>query len=280
MIKLLTLSLFFLFSISSFSQVARNVGKKKKPKYELGAGFISLSTSNYPGAKKSTTRFIPFPWFIYRGEFLRADEEGTRAKLIDNENLELGMSGGFNFPIDSSENEAREGMPNSDAIFGIGPGLIYRFKNNSKTYNFTLGLGLRVNYAVGYLDQIKEQGWIIEPNIRYWYKPSVDSNWTIFSSLSYSAADKKYNKTFYQVDSEYETSKRRAYDAKAGTVDIAATLGLAYDFSKKAGFFMGVNYSNLSTAANKRSSLVEEEHNINIIFGCSWLLYESDELVY
>lgn len=268
-----------LISVAAHSQISRNFQKEYKPKYEVGFGAINLDVPNYPGAAKATPRTIPFPWFIYRGEVLRADEEGTRARFLRDENLELGLSFGFNFAIKSDANEAREGMPDTDTLLGIGPGLIYRFLKDDPLQRINLGLGFRGNLSTDFSTRIKYQGFIVEPYIRYWRKLSEDSGLTLFTGFSLSVSDQEYADFFYTIEKQYETQERSAYNAKSGLVDIAFSVGFSYDISSKASIFSGVNYSNLSMAANKESYLVEEEHNIGVIVGFAWLFYESDQMV-
>lgn len=272
--------LFILFFVSTnlFAQVSRNFNKTMKPKYEFGAGFAYFKLANYPGSKNNSYKFIPFPLAIYRGEKLRADEDGTRAMLINSEWVELGMSGGFNFPIKTSENEVRDGMPDTGALVGFGPGLIFKlFKDNHQ--KLTGGLGLRINFEDGRFPYFAQRGWILEPNIRYWYKPNSDSSFTLYSGISLSIADSKYNSFYYSVADKYQTSKRKSYRAKSGLVDIAYSAYLNYDYSDKTSLFFGGVYSNLTSAANKRSPLLENQHNYSIGLGMTWLLTQSEEQV-
>jgi len=266
-----------LISLPVYSQVSRNFNNSSQPKYEVGVGAIGLSVPNYPGAASNTVRYIPFPWFIYRSDFLHSDEEGTRAKLINNEHFELGLSGGLNFPIDSNSNSAREGMPDTDILIGIGPALLFRIIDDHDIHKLTAGLGLRVNFSVDDRIGFTEQGWIVEPNIRYWAK--LTDSITLFSGLSYSYGDEKYNRFFYDVAQEFSTPTRNTYSAEEGTVDIASSLGFSYDHSDELSFFAGHFYSNLTTASNKSSPLVENTHNDGYIVGMRWQFYESDELV-
>lgn len=277
--RYLFLILFFFISFDGYSQVSRNFNKKKKPLYELGAGFVGLSTPNYPGAASNTPRYIPAPLFIYRGDLFRSDEDGTRARLINSDIVELGASAGFNFPIDSNSNASREGMPDTDTLFGIGPGLLVKLLKGDPLNKLTVGVGLRINLAIGKQFFIAEQGWVIEPRIRYWRKLNRNSDIRLFSSLSLSYGDKKYNQFFYQVDPKFETEDRKAYDAVEGIVNIRGSVGGSYDFSEKATIFLGIFESNLTAAANKESPLVQEQTNTGYIIGFVWLFYESDKLV-
>lgn len=271
-------SLILFLSFYANAQVSRNFNKSKKPKHELGAGFAYFRVVNYPGAKNSTYRFIPFPIFIYRGQKFRADEDGSRVRLIKSKYLELGFSGGFNFPIKTSQNEVRNGMPDTGALIGIGPALIYKILKTDHI-KLTAGLGLRLNFEDGKFPFFAERGFIIEPNIRYWYKPSAYSKLTFFTGFSFSVADKKYNGFYYSVDDKYQTQDRSAYTAKSGMVDMAYSLGITVDYSSKVSLFIGGVYSNLTAAANKHSPLLENQHNYAIAFGMTWLFSASSELV-
>lgn len=275
--SLLSICIYIISSYAS-AQVSRNFNKIKKPKFEMGSGFAYFKIANYPGSKNSSYKFIPFPVVIYRGDKVRADEDGTRARFFNNKYIELGLSAGFNFPIKTSENNIREGMPDTEALIGLGPGLLFKIlKNNNQ--KLTAGVGLRINYEGGKFPNFTEKGWILEPNIRYWYKPSAESLFTIYSGISLSVADKKYNSFYYGIENNYKTVTRDSYSAKAGLVDLAYSLAFNYDYSEKASLFLGVVYSNLTTASNKFSPLVEDEHNISIGLGMTWLFVESKEHV-
>tara|TARA_Y100000780_G_scaffold232581_2_gene267405 strand:+ start:18644 stop:19207 length:564 start_codon:yes stop_codon:yes gene_type:complete len=184
------------------------------------------------------------------------------------------VSGGFNFPIKSEENEARNGMPDTDALLGFGPGLIFRYPTEDKLTRLTFGLGLRVNYSVAPGLHFKEQGFVAEPNVKLWHRPSSDSRFTLFSRFSVAFADAKYNDFFYGIEEEFKTEQRKAFDAKSGVVDIGGSLGFSMELTKHLFLFTSGFYSNLTLAANRKSDLVETQHNTGFIFGLSWMFFE------
>ena len=79
------------FYWSALGQTSSHFLDEKQPKYELGVGAIGLQSPFYPGAGQSRFRVIPFPFFIYRGEVFRADDEGTRARLQKAQSYEFGL---------------------------------------------------------------------------------------------------------------------------------------------------------------------------------------------
>jgi outer membrane protein len=266
-----------LLTFTAHSQVSRNFNKSSQPKIEAGIGAFGLDIPNYPGAASNTLRYIPFPWIIYRSDFLHSDEEGTRAKLFYSKHFEIGLSGGLNFPIESNENAARSGMPDTDILVGIGPALLFRIIQGHDTHRLTAGLGLRVNLSVNEQWSFTDQGWIVEPNIRYW--ATLSDKITLFSALSFSYADRRYNSFFYEVPFEFTNSNRDTFKTEEGMVDIAGSLGFSIEYSEKLIFFAGQFFSNLSTAANKNSPLVENTHTSGYVVGFRWQFYESEEMV-
>jgi outer membrane protein len=266
-----------LFSISAYSQVSRNFHKNTQPKLEGGIGAVGFNIPNYPGSANNTFRYLPFPWIIYRSDFLQSDEEGTRAKIFSTRKFEIGLSGGLNFPIDSNTNKAREGMPDTDILVGVGPAFIFRIIEGNGHHRLTAGLGLRVNLSVNEKWNFTDQGWLVEPNLRYW--ATISEKFNLFSGLSFSFADRKYNQFFYDVPINFSTSERSEYRAKSGIVDIAGSIGISYDNSKEIVFFAGHFFSNLSASANRDSPLVENIYNGGYLVGFTWLFYESDEMV-
>ena len=66
---------------------------------------------------------VPVPYVVYRGDILKADREGARAVLFDTERLDFDVSVAATAPTHSSENEARQGMPDLAPTFEFGPNL-------------------------------------------------------------------------------------------------------------------------------------------------------------
>lgn len=267
-----------LFSSYSSAQVSRNFNKKIKPLYEIGGGFAYFTVPNYPGSKNSSFRFIPFPLAIYRGNVLRADEDGARARLMNSKVYELGFSGGFNFPIKSSENNIREGMPDTDALVGLGPAIIFKLRK-TPTQKINAAVAFRSNFEFKNMDHVTERGILIEPYIRFWLKSSPKSPLTYFTSVSFGYADSKYNSFFYSVPFEFKSNVRGQYRAKAGIVDTSVALALNYDFSQKVSIFTGIAHSTLAYSANNKSPLIESSENYIALFGLTWLFEESQIMV-
>jgi outer membrane protein len=276
--KLLITCILFCTQIS-YAQIARNFEQKDRPVYELGAGVAGFDLPDYAGSKNNQFRWLPFPFIMYRGEVLRADDEGTRAKIEATKNYEFGMSFGFNFPVESNQNPAREGMPDLDGVLGFGPQVIFRLLNDSKKHKLNLTFGVRGSFAFNENLESREEGVVFEPSIAYWRYLGSKNQTILFVSVESEFGDKKANQYFYDVDTPFVTTKRDRYQAKAGLIKHAIIAGVSHNFSPKLTAFLGGFYNDLGQAANVDSPLVEVRQNQGFLAGIFWLFAESTERV-
>jgi MipA family protein len=93
----------------------------KRPLWELGIGVAGLSLPDYRGSDQSSAYLLPLPYVVYRGTFLKADRDGTRALLLDSQRVKVDVSVAASTPARSRDNLARQGMPNLPGTFEVGP---------------------------------------------------------------------------------------------------------------------------------------------------------------
>lgn len=96
---------------------------QEAPLWEAGAGVAVINFPHYRGSDQRRTWLLPFPYVVYRGEFLQVDEQGLRGLFFKSERTELNLSVSGSIPIDSNDNHARRGMPDLDPTLEIGPTL-------------------------------------------------------------------------------------------------------------------------------------------------------------
>src|SRR5919108_4076162 len=94
-----------------------------RPQWEIGAGAAAVTLPDYRGSDESRGYLLPVPYVIYRGERLRVDRQGVRGIFFESDRVELNLSLNATPPVDSEDNRAREGMPELDPTFEIGPRL-------------------------------------------------------------------------------------------------------------------------------------------------------------
>lgn len=274
--KVLCISIFL--PVIGWAQVSQNFLDQQPPVYEIGMGVITLNIPDYPGSDNNQFRVIPFPYGIYRGEYLRADDEGTRARLLSSKRHEMGLSFGFNFPVKSENNPSRAGMQDLDAILALGPRILYRLIPGDENHRLNFQFAVRAVFSSNFGNRFRSEGLDFEPSFSYWYRWRK-INTTFFSNLSFEFGSSKLNNFFYQVGPQDVTATRPGYKAKAGLIETALAVGFGRTFCDNWFIFSGASWRNLNWAANKNSPLVETRNNIGFILGIVWTFYESDERV-
>jgi hypothetical protein len=211
---------------------------------------------------------------------LRADDEGTRARLISSRRFETGLSFGFNFPVNSGDNQVRQNMPDLDALFSFGPRLLYRLLTESKNHKLNLSFATRAVFStkLSFDNLLRSEGFAFEPRINYWYRWQ-DSQTTIFSSFGVEFGTSKYASFFYDVPTQFQAPNRQQYTAKAGLIESSFSLGLGQSLSPHVFLFAGGSIRNLDWAANRESPLVAQKNNLSFILGLVWTFLESEEKV-
>ncbi len=97
------------------------------PLWEAGVGVVAGAIADYPGSDQYRVRGVPIPYFIYRGDFFRSDQSGTRLRTGSG-NVEWEFSGGGTLSS-SSDSGARAGMPKLDYLLEAGPKAKSRWHN-------------------------------------------------------------------------------------------------------------------------------------------------------
>ena len=134
------------FSLCAFgieAEAASKVNASKtngstEPVWEMGVGGGGFSGPTYPGSDDATSQALFVPFVIYRGEvFSIGEESGARALAYADERVELDVSLGASLAADASEDADREGMPDLDFLFEIGPQVIF----HAAKYDFAYWTG-------------------------------------------------------------------------------------------------------------------------------------------
>ncbi len=265
-------------TISLHAQVTKSVTEGSRPLWEGGIAFVGARVPAYPGANQYNFFALPFPSFFYRGDIVRADEEGgMRGRFFKNDTFEINLSIGGSLPANSDENEARQGMPDLKTMGELGPGLLATLWEQRGKSSFKLGLNIPLRTALT-LDfwSIKERGLVFNPLIYFITENFVAKKIFTFTGLSSVVASQKFHKVFYQVDQQYVTNDRAAYQAKSGYLSTTLSQGFSTQLYKNVMTFLGVSYSHYKGAANYNSPLMKQDHNFNVAMGLVWWFYESD----
>jgi len=282
-IKYLALLLFTVASTHIRSQEEIVLEDEMRPVWEVGVFAAAFSSPEYPAAGQSQTNVIPAPYFIYRGETLRIGEGSiARAVAIDKSWYELDLSLAGSFNANSEDNEARAGMPDLDFIFELGPQLSLRlskfeFEQHGKAELF-LNLQARAAFSTDF-SGFNKRGYVFQPVLSYRQRGWLSEKTALSVSVSPTWATKKLHDYFYQVDNDFVTEQRSAYDAKSGYLGIDLSVGLSFNATKDIRIFTFASVSVHSGSANEDSPLFKDKSTYAYGVGIVWRLWKSEEKV-
>ncbi|QYF94334.1 MipA/OmpV family protein [Massilia sp. PAMC28688] len=246
--------------------------QQQLPLWELGAFGFAATTPAYPGASDRSTRGLLLPYFIYRGEVFRADQEGVGARLFRSDRVELDVGLAGSLPASSDDVEIREGMPDLGTLVEFGPRLKINVYRPSEASRVRLELPLRA--VIELRGGARGQGYTFEPRLSYETR-GEGARWTMDANLSLVAGDRKINGYFYDVAPAYATAARPAYDAAGGLMLVRVGLSGTRMISPDLRLFGFVRYESYAGAANRQSPLLRQEHGTSAGLGFTWTLKRS-----
>jgi len=279
----LVLLLLVLTSIQVIAQQEVALEDDMRPVWEAGVLAAVFSSPEYPGAGQSQSNVIAAPYFIYRGETIRiGDGSIARAVAIDKSWYELDLSLAGSFNANSEGNEARVGMPDLDFIFELGPQLKLRlskfeFEQHGKA-ELLLNLQARAVFSTDF-SSIHKRGYVFQPVLSYRQRGWLSEKTALSVSLSPTWASEKLHDYFYQVDSEFVTKQRSAYDADSGYLGTDLSVGLSFNATEDIRIFTFARASLHSGSANEDSPLFIDKSTYSYGLGMVWRLWESEEKV-
>ena len=92
---------------------------KQEPLLEYGLGVGAVAFEDYRGSDTSHVYPLPVPYLVYNGKFLKADRDGVRGTLFNQDRVELNLSVNATTPVRSDRE--RSGMPDLRPTVELGP---------------------------------------------------------------------------------------------------------------------------------------------------------------
>ncbi len=260
----------FLIFIGFFLGLQTSQATENVSLWEYGVGFGYIQFEQYPASDQSNFLFLPFPTFQYRGRIVRADDrEGTRAYLLKGLNYSIELSGGGHTSLESSNNTAREGMPDLPWMISLGPQLVghlqpdieMRFKifqTTSTDFQYT-----------------KFNGGITEAQIIFRHLGELAGfSTTARISFSAKAATKDYLATYFEVDPQYSNTQRPTYASRAGFFEFEISYFQSVRIAK-ASYYVGASVHDYSLSVNRESPLHKINYTSSVLVGMTYTLGQS-----
>ncbi|TMH30700.1 MAG: MipA/OmpV family protein [Betaproteobacteria bacterium] len=243
----------------------------QRPKWEAGLVTGAGRVVDYPGADQSHWRGFAAPLFIYRGPILRVDQDGIRGRLLKTSDIEFDVTGSAAFS--ARNNDARQGMPPLDYLFGVGPQVIYKGLRKMPG-GPDVHLNLRALVSTDF-HRTHGRGAEFTPEMRWRFSPVAGLPAAFTVSLQPTWADRTLARYFYQVDPSQATPTRPAYDARSGYLGTALNLTLSRRHSQSLSWFATVRSMSLHGAANAASPLLRDKTNVSVGAGLLWTPWQS-----
>jgi outer membrane protein len=243
-----------------------------QPLWEAGVGLGVLRLPHYRGSDQSHTWVLPVPYVVYRGDLLRADRDGARARLFNDERFDVDVSAAATAPTRSEDNRAREGMPDLAPTVEIGPNINYTL---SRGEQWTLQARLPIRAAFTLESGPDMIGWMATPNVNLDMRVH---GWNVGMLTGPIFGTRRINGYFFDVAPEFATAERPAYQSRGGY----AGWRLLGAVSRRLGDFWVGGYISGDSVRNARfhdSPLVRQRETVAFGIAVSWIFAESDQRV-
>ena len=249
-----------------------------KPLWEAGAGVGVLALPDYRGSDETRAYVLPFPYLIYRGRFLKADREGVRAEFLDNDRVKLELAVNASQPVRSSDNRARQGMPDLKGSFEIGPSLsinLARSEDRKQRFDFRLPVSTGVTLGGGF----QGIGLQASPRLNADLEDAFGyGGWNLGIAAGPIFQNRKRNAYFYDVPEQFARAGRPAYRSSggyAGTQFLAA-LSRRYDRIWVGAF---ARADTLTGASFENSPLIRRKSYFAGGIGVAYVFGKSEHMV-
>jgi len=250
----------------------------RKPRWELGVGGGVFFGRDYPASNDPNRRAIALPFLVYRSPVFRIGGGSVRAVAIERPRLRLDLSVGASFSASSEDNGSRDGMPDLDFLFELGPQLELRLIDRVAGEDGRVQLGfvaeLRAVVATDFRG-IGAQGFVAEIGVEAARRRVFDTGLDVVGALGVTFADERLQDYFYEVEPEYARPARAAYDARGGYLGTELSLGVVIRPSETLRVFLGVQSGLYAGAANEESPLFETTASTGAALGVAWTFARS-----
>lgn len=249
---------------------------KEEPLWEFGLGVGAIAFEDYRGSDTFHAYPVPVPYLLYNGPFLKADRDGVRGTLFNQDRLDINLS--FNLTTPVRNDSERSGMPDLKTTVEVGPSFdVHVWRSDDAKFKLDLRMPLRAAASVESSPRLI--GWTFTPRLNLDIAdPFGRAGWNLGLLTGPLFADRRYNEYYYSVDPQYATASRPQYAARGG---YAGTESIAALSKRYPRFWVGayMRYDTLDGAVFADSPLVRRRSYLAGGFGFAWMLRRSSRVV-
>lgn len=240
--------------------------------WEVGGVAFGASQQAYPGADQQVNRALALPYFVYRGQWLRADRDTTGIRALKTDTLELDVGVAGSFGSSRGELDARRGMRELGTLVELGPRLKWRLNTDADGGKLTAEFPLRGVFDLS--DKGAHRGMSFEPRLVYERQAGP---WRQGVSVGAIVADTRLAQTFYQVNPTEAIAGRPAYAAESGLVAWRLSTSLSRRLSRDWFMFGVARLDSVAGAANEASPLVRSKTGASVGLGVAYTWMRSEQ---
>lgn len=244
-----------------------------RPLWEAGLGIVAGAIADYPGSDRYQVRGAPVPYFIYRGDFFRADQSGTRLRAGSG-NVEWEFSAGGNLSSDSRSG-ARAGMPTLDYLLEAGPKAkitVYRPTSSSRVF---IDLPVRAAASTNVSSRFQGRGFTFSPDVTYEDQSLLGTQWNGRVSIGVEFATQPLQEFYYGVAPQFAEPGRPAYQAHGGYLGSDLSFTAFRTLRRNFHVFFAVDFDSYRGAASQDSPLFRSGGGIGAAVGFAWSFKQS-----
>ncbi len=252
--------------------------EEQKPLWEFGLGAFAVQLPAYRGAVETSNSVLPVPYLIYRGERLKADKDGVRGVFFESDMAEVNLSIAASPPINSSNVAVRQGMPDLNSSFEIGPSVDLKLWHSpAQDIKFKVFLPVRAAFTVEHDPRFI--GWQFTPRLALDVENPLGMNgWTLGTLAGPVFGSAEQHDYFYGVAPQYATAARPVFVAQSGYAGVQALSAL---WKRFPSFWVGgfLRYDNVRGAVFENSPLVTQKSGFSGGVAVTWVFAESSKKV-
>jgi len=249
------------------------------PLWEIGVVGGGGYLPDYPAADENHFNWLALPYAIYRGEVLRLGDRGAaRGIIVDNDRIEFDLGLDAAFPVESDNNDAREGMNDLDFLLEVGPRLTYRFLPPEDRDELDLSFAVRAVLSTDF-GNLRYQGLTLNPNLTYRRNDFILDDMRGVISLSPLFGFDGLNDYFYRVSPSEARPGRPAYEADDGYIGTELSVGASWGIMENLRVFGGVQVGYWGHSANDDSPLHRDDWTVGVGGGLRWSIFTSERRV-
>ncbi|HEX5126101.1 MAG TPA: MipA/OmpV family protein [Rhodocyclaceae bacterium] len=247
------------------------------PKWELGIGVGGFSLPDYRGSDEVRNYVLPFPYVIYRLDWLKVDRTGLSSRLFNSDRVELNLSMSATPPVLSKKNRAREGMADIKPLLEFGTSLdTHLWRSSNDRIKLDLRMPLRVAFTVQ--EDPHQEGLNFTPRLNLDIKDFIRPKWNLGMLTGPIFATRRQNQYFYGVPESDARADRPAYNAPGGYAGTQFLISLSHRF-EKTWFGAYARYDTLQNAVFEDSPLMRRNHYVSAGIAMAWTLSQSATMV-